>query len=384
MAQDADSATSNVSTGVSISNAISSSSSSSIASQECRTCPPDGGITPMRNSYASFPLAPGQFLHDVTGNEMTLDRFGKLLCTSSVYRLFYSYTTIISRDGPRCTTSFTKNVPLNRYLDVPCFEDNRIVLEAYSNPDYIHANFVDGFRKAKKYICAQSPLQSTIDRFWDMVWQEKVVTIVAMYVPNYYFPLKSGEKSTVSSFTITHQGTTNVRGVYDATVLLVTKGSESRRIVHFEYFDWPRKCTPRQPSEVLALLSDVRYNQKLLSKQGEKDKWLKATDTTPILVHCSTGAGRSAALIALDIICEKMDKSYSQGNCMIDVADTVTRLRTQRSMAVQKPEEFVFLNLVSLEYALRKKYFSSEDVAKLHMSNYYLFPEPETGDAPEN
>lgn len=35
--------------------------------------------------------------------------------------------------------------------------------------------------------------------------QEKVVTIVAMYVPNYYFPLKSGEKSTVSSFTITHQ-----------------------------------------------------------------------------------------------------------------------------------------------------------------------------------
>lgn len=37
----------------SVSNALSSASSSSIASQECRTCPPDGGITPMRNSYAS-------------------------------------------------------------------------------------------------------------------------------------------------------------------------------------------------------------------------------------------------------------------------------------------------------------------------------------------
>lgn len=337
----------------------------------------------MRNSYASFPLAPGQFLHDVTGNEMTLDRFGKLLCTSSVYRLFYSYTTIISRDAPRCTTSFTKNVPLNRYLDVPCYEDNRIVLEAYTNPDYIHASFVDGFRKTKKYICAQSPLQSTIDRFWDMVWQEKVVTIVAMYVPNYYFPLKSGDKFTVSTFTVTHQGTTNVREVYDATVLLVTKGKESRRILHFEYFDWPRKCTPRHPSEVLALLTDVRYNHNLLRKQGEKDKWLKSADHSPILVHCSTGAGRSATLIALDILCEKMDKSQSEGKCMIDVADTVTRLRTQRAMAVQKPEEFVFLNLVALEYALRRKFFSSEDVAKLHMSNYYLFPEPET-DATEN
>ncbi|GMS89609.1 hypothetical protein PENTCL1PPCAC_11785, partial [Pristionchus entomophagus] len=134
---DADSATSNVSTGLSISSAISSISSSSIASQECKTCPPDSGLTPMRNSYASFPLASGQFLHDITGNEMTLDRFGKLLCTSC-------------RDAPRCTTSFTKNVNLNRYLDVPCFEENRVFLEAYSNPDYIHANFVDGFRKTKK------------------------------------------------------------------------------------------------------------------------------------------------------------------------------------------------------------------------------------------
>ncbi|KAF8357987.1 hypothetical protein PRIPAC_92982 [Pristionchus pacificus] len=380
MAQDADSATSNVATGVSIPSTVSSASSSSLT-QECQTCPPDVGITPMRNSYAAFPLAPGQFLHDVTGYEMTLDRFGKLLCTSS-------------RDGPRCTTSFTKNVPLNRYLDVPCLEENRVILQA-SNPDYIHANFVDGFRKTKRYICAQSPLQSTIDRFWDMVWQEKAVVIVAMCVPNYYFPLKSGEKSTISSFTVIHQGTTKVRGVYDATVLQVTKGSESRRIVHFEYFDWPRKCTPRQPSEVLALLADVRYNHKLLSKQGEKDKWLKAADTfvircSLVVMICGSHPQGPGSIPGIGTtFCRFQDSDcrtlqYGSRNCMIDVADTVTRLRTQRAMAVQKPEEFVFLNLVSLEYAIRKKYFSSEEVAKLHMSNYYLFPEPETGDAPEN
>ncbi|GMT19570.1 hypothetical protein PFISCL1PPCAC_10867, partial [Pristionchus fissidentatus] len=369
------SATSNVSTGVSIATSASSSSGSVL---DCNTCPVDTGTTPIMNSFAAFPLANGQFLHDVTGNEMTLDRFGKLLCTSSVYRFFYSYTTIISRDAPRCTTSFSKNVNFNRYLDIPCYEENRVILEAYSNPDYIHANFVDGFRKNKKYICAQSPLQSTIDRFWDMVWQEKVVAVIALYVPNYYFPLKSGDKITISSYTITHQGTTNVRGVYDATVLQLTKGAESRRIIHFEYFDWPRKSTPRHPTEVLALLADVRYNQQLLKAKGEKDKWLKSGDNSPILVHCCTGAGRSAALIALDIMCDKMDKSHHEGKCVVDVIDTVSRLRTQRAMAVQKPEEFVFLNLVALEYALRKKYFNSEDVAKLHMSNYYLFPAPES------
>ncbi|GMT19263.1 hypothetical protein PFISCL1PPCAC_10560, partial [Pristionchus fissidentatus] len=377
---DADSSSSNVSTGLSIPASASSSNSSVL---DCNTCPVDTGTTPIMNSFAAYQLGKDQFLHDVTGNEMTLDRFGKLLCTSSVYRLFYSYTSIISRDAPRCTTSFSKNVNFNRYLDIPCYEENRIVLEAYSNPDYIHANFVDGFRKIKKYICAQSPLQSTIDRFWDMVWQEKVITVVALYVPNYYFPLKSGEKVTVSSYTVTHQGTTNVRGIYDATVLQLTKGGESRRIIHFEYFDWPRKSTPKHPTEILALLADVRYNHQLLRAKAEKEKWLKSTDSSPILVHCCTGAGRSATLIALDILCDKMDKSHKGGKCVIDVTDTVTRLRTQRAMAVQKPEEFVFLNLVALEYALRKKYFNSEDAATLHMSNYYLFPAPET-DATDN
>ncbi|GMR42678.1 hypothetical protein PMAYCL1PPCAC_12873, partial [Pristionchus mayeri] len=370
---EADSATSGVSTGQSI---PSSSSSSMVL--DCNTCPVDTGTTPIMNSVAAYTLAPGQFLHDVTGNEMTLDRFGKLLCTSSVYRLFYSYTTIISRDATRCTTSFSKNTSLNRYLDIPCNEENRIVLEAYNNCDYIHANFVDGFRQAKKYICAQSPLLSTIDRFWEMVWQEKVVIIVAMYVPNYYFPLKSGEKFSAGSYSITHQGTTNVRGVYDATVLSVTKGKEARRVLHFEYFDWPRKSTPIHPSETIGLLNDVRHNHKLLRQLGEKGKWLKSGDASPILVHCCTGAGKSATLIALDIICHKMDKSNSQGKCVIDVADTVTRLRTQRAMAVRKPEEFVFLNFVALEYAIRRKYFSSEDITQLHMTNYYLFPEPET------
>ncbi|GMS90531.1 hypothetical protein PENTCL1PPCAC_12706, partial [Pristionchus entomophagus] len=354
-----DSATSNISTGLSI---ASSSGSSTSLLGDCNTCPQaEGGATPIMGSFAAYPLAPGQFLHDVTGQEGSLDRFGKLLCTSSVYRLFYSYTTIISRDAPRCTTSFSKNTNLNRYLDIPCIEENRIVLEAYNNSDYMHANYVDGFQQTKKYICVQSPLTATIDRFWEMVWQEKVVTIVAMYVPNYYFPLKSGEKFTASSYTVTHQGTTNVRGVYDATVLSVAKGKETRRVLHFEYFDWPRKCTPRHPTEVLALLADVRHNQKLLRTLGEKEKWLKPADQSPVLVHCCTGAGRSAALIALDILCHKMDKSHAQGKCVIDIADTVTILRTQRAMAVQKPEEFVFLNLVALEYAIRRKYFSSEE-----------------------
>lgn len=55
-----------------------------------------------------------------------------------------------------------------------------------------------------------------------------------------------------------------------------------------------------------------------------------------------------------------MDYTFTKdiGPC-IDVRDVVLRLRFQREMAVQKPEQYVFLHLSVLEYALRKRYFES-------------------------
>lgn len=67
-------------------------------------------------------------------------------------------------------------------------------------------------------------------------------------------------------------------------------------------------------------------------------------------------------MAALDICQRKLDYSYARdaGPC-VDVRDTVLRLRTQREMTVQKPEQYLFIHLSVLEYAVRKRYFDSVD-----------------------
>ncbi len=66
----------------------------------------------------------------------------------------------------------------NRWGDIKCFESTRVVLP--EPRDYIHANYVDGYRHPKKFICTQGPLKQTINDFWRMIWQEKTVVIIAL------------------------------------------------------------------------------------------------------------------------------------------------------------------------------------------------------------
>lgn len=82
------------------------------------------------------------------------------------------------------------------------------------------------------------------------------------------------------------------------------------------------------------------------------------------------GVGRSGALTAIDICARKLDDTFKRGNPAVDVRDTVLRLRTQREMAVQKPEQYLFIHLSVFEYAIRKRYFESVEDVQLDLFLY--------------
>ncbi|KAK0413629.1 hypothetical protein QR680_006911 [Steinernema hermaphroditum] len=332
-----------------------------------------------------FPVKPGEFLHDCKrGSEETpLVTFAGRLSAMNVYRVFFDYTTVIAQDQKAPAVAFEARPNENRYRDIRCLDSTRVVVQG-GNHDYIHANYVDGYRENKKFILTQAPLEQTAEQFWSMVWQEKAVMIVSLTpldnINCYrYMPTSSGSKMTIGTknkFSIVHMGTAHVRETYDATHLMVCKNDEpARKILHLCFYTWPDKGTPLRPTELLYFVSDINHNRKLLTEDAIKKGWLPNTPDikTPIVIHCLAGVGRSGALASIDICIQKLDDTYGQGKPFCDVKDTVLRIRTQREMAVQKPEQYLFVHLALLEYSVRRRYYTvidGIDVSSFFVSGY--------------
>lgn len=70
----------------------------------------------------------------------------------------------------------------NRYPDIKCYDQTRVKLSSSSSggSDYINANFVIGYKERKKFICAQGPMDSTINDFWQMIWEQHLEIIVML------------------------------------------------------------------------------------------------------------------------------------------------------------------------------------------------------------
>lgn len=73
------------------------------------------------------------------------------------------------------------NLLKNRYTDVLCYDHTRVLLaQSEKDPmsDYIHANFVDGYKQKNAFISTQGPLPHTCADFWRMIWEQQVLVIV--------------------------------------------------------------------------------------------------------------------------------------------------------------------------------------------------------------
>eukprot|EP00993_Chasmostoma_nieuportense_P002129 NODE_2954_length_1057_cov_30.332258_g2820_i0.p1 GENE.NODE_2954_length_1057_cov_30.332258_g2820_i0~~NODE_2954_length_1057_cov_30.332258_g2820_i0.p1 ORF type:complete len:328 (-),score=69.82 NODE_2954_length_1057_cov_30.332258_g2820_i0:74-1057(-) len=235
------------------------------------------------------------------------------------------------------TSQLPANAPFNRYSDILPNEATRVHLRS---GNYINANWIEGFGLAHRYLCTQAPESVGLARFFEMVWEAGVQLILMLTKTTESGVLKAlpywpavGATATYGPFTVTTTSETTLPQLQDVTqrCLQVTCGEEeARQVAQYHYTGWPDFGIPAHPNGVSALL-------KLCDDH-------LAISTSPILLHCSAGVGRTGVLAAAHITLSQFSQSSprSRRSFRFSLVQTVTQLRECRNHLLQSPQQLAF------------------------------------------
>ncbi|CAI5442716.1 unnamed protein product [Caenorhabditis angaria] len=254
----------------------------------------------------------------------------------------------------------------NRYLDIRCLEQSRVILNFLSEKEegsgYIHANYVANQYLQHRYILTQAPKSNTISDFWRMVWQEETKSIVMLcdFFENgkekcsKYYPLSEGNifrlDNVHDNFFIQNQSITKERGMICTKLKLCFKNEPVRIINHYQFLEWPdfNVPSPTSTKSILQILSRVRK------------------DTTPTIIHCAAGIGRSGTLIATEIAICAMENFNPP-----EIQNIVADLRIKgRCGSVQTFEQYLLIRKLVLEYGVTNNFITEESFKTY--SNLYM------------
>uniref|UniRef100_A0A8C4F132 protein-tyrosine-phosphatase n=1 Tax=Dicentrarchus labrax TaxID=13489 RepID=A0A8C4F132_DICLA len=231
-----------------------------------------------------------------------------------------------------------ENKSKNRYKNILPFNDTRVILQDTDpqvvGSDYINANYESTDQKV--YIATQGCLATTVNDFWQMVWQENTRVIVMTTrevekgrnkcVP--YWPDLQSSKE-VGPYVVTN---TSEREATDYKV----RPKLSRTIWHYQYLSWPDHGVPQEPGGVLSFLTQVNARQ------------AESPNAGPMIIHCSAGIGRTGTIVVIDMIIETIDTIGL--DCDIDIPKHIQMVREQRSGMVQTEAQYKFIYLSVSEY----------------------------------
>ncbi|XP_055760494.1 tyrosine-protein phosphatase non-receptor type 23-like [Salvelinus fontinalis] len=233
----------------------------------------------------------------------------------------------------------------NRHQDVMPYDCNRVLLRS-GKDDYINGSYVEELSPyCPRLIATQAPLSGTAADFWLMVWEQKV-SLVVMLVSEQeldkgkvlrYFPTERGQQLAQGPITVTltTQKTTPTH-VERMIGLQYRDQSLKRTVIHLQFTSWPELGLPMSKSNLICFIQEVHgyyLHQRPLH--------------TPIVVHCSSGVGRTGALCLLYAAVQELEA----GNSIPDLPLLVKKMRQQRKNMLQEKLHLKFCYEAVLKHA---------------------------------
>jgi len=294
-----------------------------------------------------------------------------------------------SREDAQSYRSAYQNREKNRYMDVLPYEHTRVKLDRHFGSqmgDYINASLLNGVLN-HRYIATQAPLVETIQDFWQMVWEQEMMTVVMLTriteakktKATQYWPRRIGEVRKEGDFSVKliseRLHPCNHIWVRRLHVSL-RRGSkvETRNITHLHYTEWPDYGLPcsTEAIRVLVHITDALHRKQLSrTKANNKSQEGEISPPVPFLVHCSAGIGRAGTFIAIHQAIKQIEAKIdemreldgSDGNpplSILSIKDIVLSMREQRRGMVQTKDQYCFIYRVA-EDALYDLLGSSSD-----------------------
>ncbi|KAJ3849300.1 hypothetical protein EV368DRAFT_47595 [Lentinula lateritia] len=298
---------------------------------------------------------------------------------------------------PYSITAGVEKGAKNRYRHIWPFEharhehdDSEKEPTSEDHDDYVNASYVQPLCTTKRYIATQGPLEATFVDFWTLVYQQNVHVIIMLtreiegsmvkcgpyWKDEVFGPLRlklmsvegnvdegkdddvrrkaSGRDPAVGGFFFSSPvvpdpklGKKKKKNPADAiikrTFLLSHVGYPDippRKIVQFQYLEWPDMNVPDDPRGVLGLIKEVDQavtEAMHLNGQGEEEEdTIKVAlpsniesglgetlnrntgiankamgrKHSPVLLHCSAGVGRTGGFIMVDAVLDGIRREF--------------------------------------------------------------------------
>ncbi|XP_062424643.1 LOW QUALITY PROTEIN: tyrosine-protein phosphatase non-receptor type 23 [Rhea pennata] len=218
----------------------------------------------------------------------------------------------------------------NRHQDIMPYDRNRVVLHS-GKDDYINASRVEDLSPyCPTIIATQAPLLGTAADFWLMIYEQKV-SVVVMLVSEQeldkqkvlrYFPPERGQPVVQGPVTLV---LTSLKATPTHVERMITlqyrDQSLKRTVIHLQFTSWPELGLPDSKGSLLRFVQEVHghyLHQRPLH--------------TPVVVHCSSGVGRTGAFCLLYAAMQEVEA----GNGIPHLAQLVKRMRQQRKHMLQE------------------------------------------------